>query len=65
MAKTDPDALAEALRANLQRRKARMRAATKSPDPVPSFGSDEEGDAPLTEDVAKPGAWVRIEPKPG
>ena len=60
MAKSDPEALAAALRANLRRRKERMRAARDTNEPVESHGSDEEGDVPMPEDGAKPGAWVSI-----
>jgi hypothetical protein len=60
MAKSDPEALAEALRANLKRRKDRMRAARDTGETVESFGSDEEGDAPVPADGDKPGAWVSI-----
>ena len=61
MAKADPQALAEALRANLRRRKERMRAAQNAGEAIESHGSDEEGDAPVPEGGTQPGAWV--EPK--
>ena len=60
MAKADPDALAAALRENLKKRKARMRAAQAAGEAVESFGSDEEGDVPMPEDGTRPGAWVNI-----
>ena len=60
MAKSDPEALAAALRENLKRRKERMRAARDSGEAVESFGSDEEGDVPMPEDGTRPGAWVNI-----
>jgi hypothetical protein len=60
MAKADPEALAAALRENLRKRKERMRAAQASGEAVESFGSDEEGDVPIPEDGARPGAWVNI-----
>ena len=65
MAKSDPEALAAALRDNLKRRKDRMRAAQAEGAAVESFGSDEEGDVPLPEEGAKPGAWVSIGSKKG
>ncbi len=60
MPKSDPDALAEALRANLKRRKERMRAARDEGAAIETFGSDEEGDAPMPDDGERPGAWVSI-----
>ena len=60
MAKSDPEALAAALRENLRKRKERMRAARDSGEAVESFGSDEEGDVPMPEDGTRPGAWVNI-----
>ena len=62
MAKPDPETLAAALRDNLKKRKARMRAARDGGlfiEPVDS-GADEEGDVapPLTGE--KDGAWVNI-----
>ena len=65
MAKSDPDVLAEALRANLRRRKERMRAAQAGDAPIETFGSDEEGDVPMPEDGARDGAWVSIGSKKG
>ena len=65
MAKSDPEALAAALRDNLRRRKDRMRAAQAEGAVVESFGSDEEGDVPMPEEGAKPGAWVSIGSKKG
>ena len=60
MAKSDPEALAAALRENLKKRKERMRAAQASGEVVESFGSDEEGDVPMPEDGSRRGAWVNI-----
>ncbi len=60
MAKADPDALAAALRENLRKRKERMRAAQEGGAAIETFGSDEEGDVPMPEDGARPGAWVNI-----
>ncbi len=60
MARSDPDALAAALRENLKKRKERMRAAQATRVVVESFGSDEEGDVPMPEDGSRPGAWVNI-----
>ena len=61
MPKADPDALAAALRANLRRRKDRMRAARDEGQTVESFGSDEEGDVVMPLDGKDhPGAWVTI-----
>ena len=60
VAKSDPEALAAALRANLTRRKARMRAAQEPGAPVLSAGTDEEGDVPMPDDGAREGAWVSI-----
>ena len=60
MAKADPDALAAALRENLKKRKERMRAAQDSGAAIAAFGSEEEGDVPMPEDGARPGAWVNI-----
>ena len=65
MAKSDPEALAAALRDNLKRRKDRMRAAQAEGAVVESFGSDEEGDVPMPADGAKPGAWVSSGSKKG
>ena len=63
MARSDPDKLAEALRANLRRRKERMRAAqdgdAAAPPPVDS-GADEEGDVPPPVKGEKDGAWVSV-----
>ena len=55
MAKADPDRLAAALRENLRKRKEQARAHVVQP----SFGTDEEGDAPVPDNGDKPGAWVR------
>ena len=60
MAKADPEALAAALRENLKKRKARMRAARDGGEATESFGSDEEGDVPMPVDGSRPGAWVNI-----
>ncbi len=60
MAKSDPEALAAALRENLRKRKERMRAARIDGAPVESFGSDEEGDVPIPEGGSRDGAWVNI-----
>ena len=60
MAKSDPAALAAALRENLKKRKERMRAARDSGQGVESFGSDEEGDVLLPEGGSREGAWVNI-----
>ena len=60
MAKSDPAALAAALRENLKKRKERMRAARDSGQGVESFGSDEEGDVLLPECGSREGAWVNI-----
>ncbi len=57
---TQEERLAAALRANLKRRKERMRAAQAEGAPVETAGSDEEGDVPMPEDGHKPGAWVNI-----
>jgi hypothetical protein len=59
MSKPDSDRLAEALRANLRRRKDRMREQRDSGEAIESFGSDEEGDVPVG-DSDRPGSWVRI-----
>ena len=72
MARSDPDKLAEALRANLKLRKQRMRAAqdgdaAAAPPPVDS-GADEEGDVPPPVDDSNGGvgdgqrfgAWVSV-----
>jgi len=56
MSKPDPERLAAALRANLKKRKAQGRG----PVPQQTYGSDEEGDVIMPEDLSdKPGAWVR------
>lgn len=56
MTRPDPERLAAALRANLKKRKAQGRAVAVQP----SYGSDEEGDVIMPEDLDdKPGAWVR------
>jgi hypothetical protein len=60
MAKSDPEALAAALRENLKKRKERMRAARDSGQAIESFGSDEEGDVPMPEGGSRDGAWVNI-----
>ena len=60
MAKSDPEALAAALRENLKKRKERMRAARDSGETIESFGSDEEGDVPMPVDGTREGAWVNI-----
>ncbi|MBA3895727.1 MAG: hypothetical protein H0X36_01015 [Sphingomonadaceae bacterium] len=60
MVKPDEARLAEALRANLKKRKERMHAAVAEGAPVESFGADEEGDSPVPDDGDKPGAWVRM-----
>lgn len=60
MAKSDPEALAAALRENLRKRKERMRAARSDVATVESFGSDEEGDVPMPEGGSRDGAWVNI-----
>ena len=62
---TNDERLAEALRANLKRRKQRMRAAQTGGAPVETAGSDEEGDVPMPHDGHKPGAWVNIGSKQG
>ncbi len=54
-----PDRLAEALRANLRKRKERMRAQRETGEPLPSYGADEEGDVPIGQD--RPGAWVHTD----
>jgi hypothetical protein len=62
MAKSDPEALAAALRANLKRRKERMRAAQAGDitvEPVEG-AADEEGDVPPPRDGERDGAWVNI-----
>ena len=59
MTKPDSDRLAEALRANLRRRKERMREQRDDGTTIESFGSDEEGDVPIGESDA-PGSWVEI-----
>ncbi len=61
MTKPDDDRLAEALRANLKRRKVRMRAQQASDQPIESFGADEEGEAPVSTGIDRPGAWVHID----
>lgn len=60
MVNPDEAALAEALRANLRRRKERMRAAQTGDAAIETFGADEEGDTPMPEDGARDGAWVNI-----
>lgn len=61
MAKSDPEALAAALRDNLKRRKERMRAAQADHEPPAVRGSaDEEGDVIVPPEGDKPGAWVNI-----
>jgi hypothetical protein len=61
MAKSDPEALAAALRENLKRRKERMREAQVEGDPPAVRGStDEEGDVIVPDGGDKPGAWVNI-----
>ncbi|MEP6785566.1 MAG: hypothetical protein ABI898_07470 [Sphingomonadales bacterium] len=66
MAKSDPEALAAALRENLKRRKERMRAAQAGGDAAPPIqsGTDEEGDV-IVPEGEKPGAWVSIGSKKG
>ena len=62
MAKSDPDKLAQALRANLVRRKERMRAAQDGEGAAPPVlsGADEEGDVAPPVDGEKDGAWVSV-----
>ncbi|MES2291399.1 MAG: hypothetical protein V4530_16870 [Pseudomonadota bacterium] len=61
MAKSDPEALAAALRENLKRRKERMRAAqAEHEEPAVRGSTDEEGDVPPPREGEKPGAWVSI-----
>lgn len=64
MARSDPDKLAQALRANLVRRKERMRAAQAgdaiaAAPPVMS-GADEEGDVVPAANAENDAAWVSI-----
>jgi hypothetical protein len=47
MVQADPEKLAAALRENLRKRKAQSRA------PQPTYGTDEEGDFPPTQDSEK------------
>ena len=64
VARSDPEVLAAALRDNLLRRKARMRAAQAEGAAVVGHGSDEEGDVPPPsdgiDDDRRDGAWVNI-----
>lgn len=67
MAKSDPEVLAAALRDNLKKRKARMRAAQAGEvavEPVEG-ATDEEGDVPPPDNGARDGAWVSIGSKKG